>query len=160
MTKEDAAFTMPFTIKATKNDYVHALVGSWSGGTIDHRACCNQNATAVTCSCSPSPDGGSHPPPLPTPYSSSIPYRLKPPTHRPQVAYFDVSFGACHKPVRFSTSPASRVTHWKQTVLYLEDTLTVCVGEEISGVLACKPNEKNPRDLVGGGGRRSAVGGC
>jgi hypothetical protein len=40
------------------------------------------------------------------------------------------------------------VTHWKQTVFYLEDTLTVCTGEELSGTLSCKPNAKNPRDLV------------
>lgn len=88
MSKEDATFTAPFKLTATKNDYVHALV-----------------------------------------------------------AYFDVSFGACHKPVRFSTSPGSRATHWKQTVFYLEDTLTVCEGEELSGTLSCKPNAKNPRDL-------------
>lgn len=88
MAKEDATFSAPFTIKATKNDYVHALV-----------------------------------------------------------AYFDVEFGACHKPVRFSTSPSARVTHWKQTVFYLEDTLTVCQGEELVGNITCKPNEKNPRDL-------------
>ena len=88
MTKEDAAFTADFTLKATRNDYVHALV-----------------------------------------------------------AYFDVSFGACHKPVRFSTSPAARGTHWKQTVLYLEDALTVCEGEEVTGTLSCRPNAKNPRDL-------------
>ncbi|GBF92903.1 arginine N-methyltransferase [Raphidocelis subcapitata] len=88
MRKEDAAFSVPFELTATKDDYVHALV-----------------------------------------------------------AYFDVSFGACHKPVRFSTSPACRATHWKQTVFYLEDTLTVCRGERLSGTLACKPNDKNPRDL-------------
>jgi hypothetical protein len=41
------------------------------------------------------------------------------------------------------------VTHWKQTVFYLEDTLTVCEGEELSGTYTCKPNAKNPRDLVG-----------
>jgi protein arginine N-methyltransferase 1 len=41
------------------------------------------------------------------------------------VGYFDVSFKACHKPVAFSTSPNARSTHWKQTVFYLEDTLTV-----------------------------------
>ena len=64
------------------------------------------------------------------------------------VAHFDVSFTACHKPVRFSTAPAARPTHWKQTVLYLEDALAVCEGEEITGTLACRPNDKNPRDLV------------
>lgn len=41
------------------------------------------------------------------------------------VGYFDVSFKACHKAIGFSTSPQARSTHWKQTVFYLEDTLTV-----------------------------------
>lgn len=88
MRKEDATFTAPFSIRASRNDYVHALVG-----------------------------------------------------------YFDVSFKACHKPVAFSTSPNARSTHWKQTVFYLEDTLTVSEGETISGEVSCKPNAKNPRDL-------------
>lgn len=41
------------------------------------------------------------------------------------VGFFDVSFQACHKAIHFSTGPAARNTHWKQTVFYLEDTLTV-----------------------------------
>ncbi|KAF8073244.1 coatomer subunit beta-1 [Scenedesmus sp. PABB004] len=88
MTKDDAAFSAPFSITATRNDYIHALVG-----------------------------------------------------------YFDVAFAACHKPVTFSTGPCARTTHWKQTVFYLEDCLTVCEGETISGVVSCRPNAKNPRDL-------------
>ncbi len=27
----------------------------------------------------------------------------------------------------------SRSTHWKQTVVYLEDTITICQGEVITG---------------------------
>ncbi|KAA8580208.1 hypothetical protein FQN60_005743 [Etheostoma spectabile] len=38
-------------------------------------------------------------------------------------------------------------THWKQTVFYLEDYLTVKKGEEIFGSVAVRPNEKNVRDL-------------
>eukprot|EP00878_Enallax_costatus_P015964 GHUV01016737.1.p1 GENE.GHUV01016737.1~~GHUV01016737.1.p1 ORF type:complete len:324 (+),score=71.11 GHUV01016737.1:518-1489(+) len=63
------------------------------------------------------------------------------------VGFFDVYFNACHKPISFSTGPTARNTHWKQTVFYLEDTLTVCEGEVITGTLSCKPNVKNPRDL-------------
>lgn len=29
----------------------------------------------------------------------------------------------------------SRSTHWKQTVVYLEDTITICQGEVITGTL-------------------------
>lgn len=43
--------------------------------------------------------------------------------------------------------PRSRATHWKQTVLYLEDVLTVCQGEAITGSLNVAPNGKNPRDI-------------
>ncbi|CAI5481353.1 unnamed protein product [Closterium sp. Yama58-4] len=63
------------------------------------------------------------------------------------VAYFDVGFTKCHKPIGFSTGPKSRGTHWKQTVLYLEDTLTMCEGEAVTGTMQVKPNAKNPRDL-------------
>mmetsp|Transcript_3043 Transcript_3043/g.5233 ORF Transcript_3043/g.5233 Transcript_3043/m.5233 type:complete len:347 (-) Transcript_3043:437-1477(-) len=63
------------------------------------------------------------------------------------VVWFDITFSGGHKPVSFSTCPKSKSTHWKQTVFYLEDVLTVCQGEEVNGVLRCKPNDKNPRDL-------------
>jgi protein arginine N-methyltransferase 1 len=63
------------------------------------------------------------------------------------VAWFDIEFSACHKPVRFSTGPHTKYTHWKQTVLYLKDVLTVEQGEKVYGSLSNKPNEKNPRDL-------------
>ena len=63
------------------------------------------------------------------------------------VTYFDVEFTACHTPVRFCTGPASRPTHWKQTVFYLDTTLTLCEGERVSGSLTCAPNPANPRDL-------------
>ncbi|AES77098.2 putative methyltransferase [Medicago truncatula] len=63
------------------------------------------------------------------------------------VAYFDVSFTKCHKLMGFSTGPRSRSTHWKQTVLYLEDVLTICEGETIVGSMTVAPNKKNPRDV-------------
>ncbi len=63
------------------------------------------------------------------------------------LAWFDISFEACHKPVRFSTGPHSRATHWKQTVMYTRDQLTVSAGDVIKGTLSCKPNGRNPRDL-------------
>ncbi|KAL8456494.1 hypothetical protein ACS0TY_033799 [Phlomoides rotata] len=63
------------------------------------------------------------------------------------VAYFDVSFTKCHKLMGFSTGPKSRATHWKQTVLYLEDVLSICQGETLAGTLSVTPNKKNPRDV-------------
>ncbi|KAL7096790.1 hypothetical protein ACP275_10G101900 [Erythranthe tilingii] len=63
------------------------------------------------------------------------------------VAYFDVSFTMCHKLMGFSTGPKSRTTHWKQTVLYLEDVLTICQGEALTGTMSVASNKKNPRDV-------------
>ncbi|XP_077210863.1 protein arginine N-methyltransferase 1-like [Tasmannia lanceolata] len=63
------------------------------------------------------------------------------------VAYFDVAFTKCHKMTGFSTEPKSRVTHWKQTVLYLEDVLTICEGESLVGSMTVAPNKNNPRDV-------------
>ncbi|KAF2226432.1 protein arginine N-methyltransferase [Elsinoe ampelina] len=63
------------------------------------------------------------------------------------VVWFDTEFSACHKPVRFSTGPHAKYTHWKQTVFYLKDVLTVEAGERITGEFSCKPNEQNRRDL-------------
>lgn len=63
------------------------------------------------------------------------------------IAWFDIDFTACHKPIRFSTGPHTKYTHWKQTVFYLREVLTVQQGEQIKGLLENKPNEKNKRDL-------------
>jgi type I protein arginine methyltransferase len=63
------------------------------------------------------------------------------------VAHFDVSFNDCHKTTGFSTGPRARPTHWKQTIFYLEETVVGHDGEVMSGEVACRPNEKNARDL-------------
>ncbi|CAL1706877.1 unnamed protein product [Somion occarium] len=63
------------------------------------------------------------------------------------LAWFDVSFECTHTKVRFSTGPHAKYTHWKQTVFYTPDTLTVSEGEQITGRLSCAPNARNPRDL-------------
>jgi len=63
------------------------------------------------------------------------------------IAYFNIEFTKCHKRTGFSTAPEARYTHWKQTVFYLDDYLTVKHGEEIFGTFTMKPNERNNRDL-------------
>nr|CEG03636.1 unnamed protein product [Fusarium acuminatum CS5907] len=63
------------------------------------------------------------------------------------VSWFDIDFTACHKPIRFSTGPHTKYTHWKQTVFYLEDVLTVQQGESVELDLDVRPNNKNRRDL-------------
>lgn len=86
--KEDLDFKVPFTLTATRNDFIHAFI-SW----------------------------------------------------------FDISFDACHKPVNFSTAPYAQYTHWKQTVFYTKDAMTIRKDETITGELTCSPNARNPRDL-------------
>ncbi|ORY27214.1 protein arginine n-methyltransferase [Naematelia encephala] len=89
--KEDLIFKVPFELKATRNDYVHAFLG-----------------------------------------------------------WFDISFSCCHKPIQFSTGPHAKYrqyTHWKQTVFYTPETLTVSENESIRGTLTCAPNARNNRDL-------------
>lgn len=63
------------------------------------------------------------------------------------VAYFTCTFSVCHKPIHLPTGPDDEYTHWKQTVFYLHNSLTVSEGEEITGNISCARNEKNPRDL-------------
>ena len=63
------------------------------------------------------------------------------------ISWFDVEFSACHKPLKFSTGPHAKYTHWKQTVFYITDYLIVNKGETICGQISSKPTEENPRDL-------------
>jgi len=63
------------------------------------------------------------------------------------IAWFDIEFGGCHKPIRFSTGPHAKYTHWKQTVFYVREVLTVEENEVLQGFLSNKPNAKNKRDL-------------
>ncbi|CAH3027527.1 unnamed protein product [Porites evermanni] len=63
------------------------------------------------------------------------------------VAFFTIEFTHCHKRTGFSTAPDCHYTHWKQTVFYLHDYLTVKYGEELIGEFKMKPNPRNNRDL-------------
>jgi protein arginine N-methyltransferase 1 len=49
-------------------------------------------------------------------------------------------------PFCFEKGPHAAYTHWKQTVFYLDDVLSMKKGEEIRGEFSCRPNKKNPRD--------------
>ncbi|TRM69382.1 S-adenosyl-L-methionine-dependent methyltransferase [Schizophyllum amplum] len=63
------------------------------------------------------------------------------------LAWFDIQFQCTHKKVNFSTGPHAQYTHWKQTVFYTPQTVTLTEGDKISGQLTCSPNERNNRDL-------------
>lgn len=51
------------------------------------------------------------------------------------------------KPVRFSTGPHARYTHWKQTIFYLEEDACAEAGESMTGIVRARPNARNRRDL-------------
>ena len=42
-----------------------------------------------------------------------------------QVMYFDVGFTKIHKPLWMTTGPRAPYTHWRQTVFYLHNQLTM-----------------------------------
>ena len=63
------------------------------------------------------------------------------------IVWFDIEFAECDIPLHFSTGPYAKYTHWKQTVFYLSDVLTLNTGELIHGSISSSPNAENPRDL-------------
>lgn len=63
------------------------------------------------------------------------------------VTYFNVEFTKCHKRIGFTTAPDAPYTHWKQTVFYIENYMTVKKGEVINGTFKMRPNPRNGRDL-------------
>ncbi|KAI6213308.1 CRE-PRMT-1 protein [Aphelenchoides besseyi] len=63
------------------------------------------------------------------------------------VTFFTVEFTKSHKRLGFSTSPDSRYTHWKQTVFYLRDYVTIKKDEVLTGNFVMKPNQRNNRDM-------------
>ena len=40
-------------------------------------------------------------------------------------------------------APEAKYTHWKQTLFYLEEPLTVQKGEELTGLFTVAPNPRN-----------------
>jgi protein arginine N-methyltransferase 1 len=61
--------------------------------------------------------------------------------------FFECAFTQIHKPVVFSTSPTATYTHWKQTVFYLEEPITMKQDETVTATITCAPNSANARDL-------------
>uniref|UniRef100_A0A1B6GLP0 type I protein arginine methyltransferase n=1 Tax=Cuerna arida TaxID=1464854 RepID=A0A1B6GLP0_9HEMI len=62
-------------------------------------------------------------------------------------AFFSVDFTHCHRPMCFTTAAEAPATHWKQTIFYFRDYLTVKKGELIYGVFKMRKNKRNKRDL-------------
>ncbi|UKK02339.2 arginine N-methyltransferase [Theileria orientalis] len=63
------------------------------------------------------------------------------------IFWFEVSFTACSKPLTLTTSPKAKYTHWKQTVLYIDEVLNMDVNDRINGMISVKKNKFNSRDV-------------
>eukprot|EP01132_Coremiostelium_polycephalum_P001456 gene1456-1835_t len=63
------------------------------------------------------------------------------------VVYFDIEFTKGNKTVFFSTGPRAKYTHWKQSILYIDDVLKIQQGEELTGTIDVSPFDRNQRDL-------------
>ncbi|XP_063145644.1 protein arginine N-methyltransferase 3 [Candoia aspera] len=63
--------------------------------------------------------------------------------------YFDVHFEKnCNKQILLSTSPCCTKTHWKQTMFFLENPISVEEGEALKGKITIHRNRKDPRALI------------
>ena len=63
------------------------------------------------------------------------------------VSHFDMSFNHGEQSIYIPTGPHEKSTHWQQASLNLRQALPLKNGDVIRGTIACRPNEKNSRDL-------------
>mmetsp|Transcript_21513 Transcript_21513/g.62296 ORF Transcript_21513/g.62296 Transcript_21513/m.62296 type:complete len:376 (-) Transcript_21513:47-1174(-) len=64
------------------------------------------------------------------------------------LCWFEVRFGACHKPIAFTTGPESVPTCWKQTCLFLGgQPLAVKAGDRVRGMIAVRKPFETRRNL-------------
>eukprot|EP01100_Stratorugosa_tubuloviscum_P002112 TRINITY_DN1484_c1_g1_i1.p1 TRINITY_DN1484_c1_g1~~TRINITY_DN1484_c1_g1_i1.p1 ORF type:complete len:342 (+),score=132.91 TRINITY_DN1484_c1_g1_i1:76-1101(+) len=61
--------------------------------------------------------------------------------------YYDIEFSKCHKPIYFSTSPNSRSTGFKQTILWLSRDISLTNNQNISGKITFKMRGVNFKHL-------------
>lgn len=64
------------------------------------------------------------------------------------VCWFDVEFERyLSKYVRFTTGPYTTLTHWKQTIFYIDGEYDLEAGDELYGSIAVRKNKHHPREL-------------
>lgn len=61
--------------------------------------------------------------------------------------FFTVDFRSCHKMLTLTTSPYEPNTHWKQTVFYLKNFITVQTNESVYGTFKMTQNKSCKRDM-------------
>ena len=63
------------------------------------------------------------------------------------VCWFDIFFDKMKSQVKFTTSPYSRKTHWKQVIMYLPEPIQAKEDGNLSGVIGISKAENNFRHL-------------
>lgn len=64
------------------------------------------------------------------------------------ITHFDIGFTKNAKtPIWFTTSSSATDTHWRQTVLLLEQPFSLSSGQTVSGTIELKANRESFRDL-------------
>ncbi|KAF7061453.1 hypothetical protein CFC21_068147, partial [Triticum aestivum] len=122
MSSGDASFTVPFKLVAERNDFIHALVAYFNVSfTKCHKLMGFSTGLSVVTFYHPK-------------YACLAPF------------FKQSGSNECTHNLLFA-GPRSKSTHWKQTVLYLEDVVTICEGETLSGSMTVANNKKNPRDI-------------
>jgi len=61
--------------------------------------------------------------------------------------WFDVDFTKLNDKQKLSTSPYKPLTHWQQTIFYLNKPIKATKGNTLSGSIAVKKSEENFREL-------------
>ena len=61
--------------------------------------------------------------------------------------WFEADFSKLKNPIKLSTSPFSRPTHWRQTIFYLAEPIKGILGKTLTGSIAVRKSAANPRDL-------------
>lgn len=63
------------------------------------------------------------------------------------VAWFDAEFNNLKEPIKLTTSPYNKTTHWRQTIFYLEEEVNAKAGYELHGSIAVRKSVKDHRSL-------------
>ena len=63
------------------------------------------------------------------------------------VGWFEARFTQMQEPIKLTTSPYCRLTHWKHTVFYLSQPIAAKRGGVLQGSIAVRKSTANFRDL-------------
>lgn len=62
-------------------------------------------------------------------------------------AWFDAEFSKLKEPIKLTTSPFGKETHWRQTIFYLNEEINATAGYNLHGSIAVRKSQKDHRSL-------------